>query len=179
MTLQNEWLPRMSPDEYLNYENSQDIRHELVDGYLQAMPVVSDKHEKIALNLLASLRADLRGSTSKAYKGDLKIRQRDNFYYPDVFVCYCEEPDDPCFKKNPVLVAEVLSPSTQRYDQGNKRMKYWCLPSLQEYVLIWQDTMRVELTRRDEADTIVLEHPKDVLVLNSVICYLTLADLYL
>jgi len=178
MTLSPESLPRMSPNEYLNYENSQEIRHELVDGYLYAMTGASDRHEEITLNLVASLHAHLRGSSCRAYKGDLKIRQQDDFYYPDVFVRCSEERGDPYFKTDPVLVAEVLSPSTQRYDQGDKRMAYWSLPTLQEYILIWQDRMRVELTRRDQPDTIVLEKPDDMLVLDSVDFSFTLADLY-
>ena len=178
MTLSPESLPRMSPNDYLNYESSQDIRHELVDGYLYAMTGASDRHEEITLNLVASLHAHLRGNACRAYKGDLKIRHQDNFYYPDVFVRCSEERGDPYFKTDPVLVAEVLSPSTQRYDQGDKRMAYWRLPTLQEYVLIWQDRMRVELTRKDEVETVVLEHPDDILMLNSVNFSIPLVDLY-
>ena len=76
MPLSPESLPRMSPNDYLKYESSQDIRHELVDGYLYAMTGASDKHEEITLNLVASLHAHLRGSACRAYKGDLKLGTR-------------------------------------------------------------------------------------------------------
>lgn len=173
-----EALPRMMPDDYLAYERSQDVRHEFVDGYLYAMTGASDRHEEIALNLASALRVHLRGGPCRAYKGDLKIRSADDFYYPDVFVRCSEERGDPYFKTDPVMIAEVLSPSTQRHDRGDKRLAYRRLPSLREYVLIAQDRPCVELLRREADEPIRLEHPSDVLTLDSIGFSMTLADLY-
>jgi Uma2 family endonuclease len=174
-----EVLPRMTPEEYLAYEKDQQIRHELVDGYLCAMTGASDRHEEIALNLAAALRMQLRGTLCRAYKGDLKIRVADDFYYTDVFVRCSEERGDPYFKTDPVMVAEVLSPGTQRYDRGDKRLAYFCLPTLQEYVLIAQDRMRVDVYRRQGAENSErLEQTSDVLTLESVNFIITLGELY-
>lgn len=173
-----EALPRMSPETYLAYERDQQIRHELVDGYLYAMTGASDRHEEIALNLAAALRAHLRGTHCRVYKGDLKIRIADDFYYPDVFVRCSEERGDPYFKTDPVLIAEVLSPGTQRYDRGDKKLAYFSLPTLREYLLIDQERMRVDVWRNALELAERLEAAGDVLKLASMDFNITLKDLY-
>ena len=178
MHVSPEALPRIEPDDYLAYERAQDIRHELVDGYLYAMTGASDRHEEIALNLASALRVHLRGGPCRAYKGDPKIRSADDFYYPDVFVRCGEERGDPCFKTDPVVIAEVLSPSTQRHDRGDKRLAYRRLPSLCEYLLIAQNRPQVEILRRGEDEPLVLERSSDTLVLDSIGFSMTLAELY-
>lgn len=174
-----EALPRMLPAEYLNYEYSQSIRHELVDGYLYAMTGASDRHEEIALNLAAALRMHLRDTPCRVYKGDLKLRVADNFYYADVFVRCNEKRGDPYFKTDPLLVAEVLSPSTQRYDRGDKRLAYQSLPALREYVLISQEEMSVEIYRREQTGiSEKINKPDDILRLQSVDFEIALRELY-
>lgn len=179
MTLSPDTLPRMQPNEYLAYEQEQAIRHELVDGYLYAMTGASDRHEEIGLNLASALQVHLRNSPCRVYKGDLKIRVADGFYYPDVFVRCGEQRGDPYFKTDPVLIAEVLSPGTQRYDRGDKRLAYFTLPTLQDYVLIAQDKMQVDVYRRGDSErTACLQNAADILRLNAVDFSITLAELY-
>lgn len=179
MHAQPESLPRMSPDEYLAFEREQPLRHELVDGYLYAMTGASDRHEEIALNLAAALRMQFKGSPCRVYKGDLKIRVADEFYYPDVFVRCAEQRGDAYFKTDPVMIAEVLSPGTQRYDRGDKRLAYSQLPTLRDYVLIAQDRMRVEIYRPgDFTYSQRLERPEDMLLLDAIGFSMTLAELY-
>ena len=174
-----ESLPRLGPEAYLEYEREQSLRHELVDGYLYAMTGSSDRHEEIALNLAAALRVHLKGTPCRAYKGDLKLRVADDFYYPDVFVRCGENRGDAYFKTDPVVIAEVLSPSTQRYDRGDKRLAYFQLPSLREYLLIAQDRMAVEFLDIKRPDQVVrLVRSEDVLRLKSVDFAMTLAELY-
>lgn len=179
MISSSEALPRMLPAEYLEYESNQSIRHELVDGYLYAMTGASDRHEEIALNLAAALRMHLRDTPCRVYKGDLKIRVADNFYYADVFARCDKHRGDPYFKTDPVLVAEVLSPSTQRHDRGDKRLAYLSLPTLQEYVLISQEEISVEVFRREQMGIPEkLSKASDILRLQSVDFEITLGDLY-
>jgi Uma2 family endonuclease len=169
----------MGPEDYLAYERDQPIRHELVDGYLYAMTGATDRHEEIALNLASALRAHLRGGPCRVYKGDLKLREADDFYYPDVFVRCGAERGDPYFKTDPVMVAEVLSPATQRYDRGDKRLAFFTLPSLSEYVLIAQDRMQVEVFRRSSpAVPKRLERPQDLLRLPSLGFAVSLSEMY-
>jgi Uma2 family endonuclease len=171
-------LPRMSPEAYLAYEREQPIRHERVDGYLYAMTGATDRHEEIALNLAAALNAHLRGGPCRVYKRDLKIRVADDFYYPDVFVRCGKERGDPDVKTDPVVVAEVLSPGTQRYGRGDKRLAFLSLQSLSEYVLIAQDALRVEVFRRGAASPERLEGPEAGLRLDSVGFAISLRELY-
>ncbi len=174
-----ETLPRLGPEDYLAYEHEQLQRHELVDGYLYAMTGASDRHEEIALNLAAALRIHLRGTSCRVYKGDLKLRVADDFFYPDVFVRCSEERGDAYFKTDPVLIAEILSPSSQRYDRGDKRLAYSSLPTLQEYLLISQDQMLVEVHFVRQRDRrLLLKDPGDSLVLESVGFSIPLAELY-
>ena len=177
MSLSPEALPRMTPEAYLAYEREQPVKHELVDGYLYAMTGASDRHEEIALNLAAALQVHLHGSPCRVYKGDLKLRVADDFFYPDVFVRCNRERGDPYFKTDPVLIAEVLSPATQRYDRGDKRLAYFTLPTLREYLLIAQDRMQVEILRRDR-EVERLDRPEQVLRLASVGFELALKALY-
>ena len=77
------------------------------------------------------------------------------------------------------MIAEVLSPGTQRYDRGDKRLAYLSLPSLHEYLLIAQDRMQVDLLRRESAEAPErLESAEDVIQLRSVNFSITLAELY-
>ena len=173
-----ESLPRMNPNQYLSFERAQEIRHELIDGYLYGMVGASDRHEEIALNLAAALQRHLRGGPCRTYKGDMKLRIGDDFYYPDVFVRCSESRGDPYFKTDPIMVAEVLSPSTQRYDRGDKRQAYLGLKSLQEYILISQTEVHVEVVRSAESSSTVLRSTQDALVLDSLEFSITLEELY-
>ncbi len=143
-----ETLPRMSVADYLAFEQESKARHELVDGYLYAMTGASDRHEEIAANLLAVLHGHLQGSGCRVYGSNLKIRAGNDFLYPDLFVRCAAERGDPYFKTDPTLVIEVLSPSTQRYDRGDKRLAYQSLPTLEEFVLVAQDEPLIEIDRR-------------------------------
>lgn len=75
------------------------------------------------------------------------VREPD-FFYPDLFVRCAQERGDPYFKTDPVLVVEVLSPSTQRHDRGDKKLAYQNVPTLREYALVAQDSVRIDLYRR-------------------------------
>ena len=78
------------------------------------------------------------------------MNEADAFYYPDVMVS-CEKHKDHYYREQPVLVVEVLSPSTAKRDKGEKWLNYQTLPSLKEYVLVSQDSVDVRVFRRDES----------------------------
>ena len=174
--------PRLTLEEYLAFEHAQEIRHEFVDGYLYGMTGASERHERIAMNLALALGVHLRGSPCRVFKGDLKLAVGEDRYYPDLFVA-CGEPRPEGYSRDdPVLIVEVLSPSTARNDRGEKWLAYATLPSLREYVLVWQDRTRIE--RRTIAaaggpgGTEVLESPSDTLRLESVRLAVTLGEIY-
>ncbi|MBE9040315.1 Uma2 family endonuclease [Oscillatoriales cyanobacterium LEGE 11467] len=139
-----------SPQEYLFLERESPVRHEYRDGSVYAMAGNSDNHSRLSINLLTAMNLHLRDGNCQFFSGDVKVSYADAFfYYPDAFVT-CDDRDkvDRYVKRYPKLIAEVLSPSTETFDKGEKFADYQQLESLEEYVLISQDTMRVECRRR-------------------------------
>ena len=172
-----EALPRLTAGAYLAWEREQETRHELVDGYLYAMTGASLRHEEIAMNLAAALHAHLAGGLGRVYKSDVNVRIADDFYYPDITVRCGEKGGDDYAMSDPVVIVEVLSPSTQRYDRGDKRFAYGSLPSLREYVLVSQDAMQVDVFAV-EAPALRLTGGDERLTLGSLDFSLSLAELY-
>ena len=171
-------LPRMSVEEYLEFERTQTVRHELVDGHPYAMGGASEMHERIAANLLAALVVHLRGTSCRAYKGDLKISVGEDHYYPDVFVTCGPDRPEGYSRDDPVLVVEVLSTSTARTDRGEKRLACERLPTLKEYVLVSQDRTRVEVRTVADGTVRTLESEDDVLRLDSIGFACAVAEIY-
>ena len=172
---------RMSPEAYLEFEEEQfHDRHELVDGWLYAMTGGTVQHERIATNLLVALGSHLAGGPCRAYEGDLKLRVGDDFYYPDVLV-RCDDasvPGHATFIDDADVVIEVLSPSTQRYDRGDKRLAYRSVPSLKHYLVVAQDEPLVEHHRGGAGEPERLAGDAAVLRLESLGFEMPLADVY-
>ncbi len=138
----------VSPEEYLEGELHSHIRHEYVAGRLYAMTGASEAHNLIAGNLYALLHRQLRGTPCRVFIADLKLRVEDAFYYPDLMVVCDRQDAHPYYKTRPRLVAEVLSPSTERRDSVEKRVAYQTIAALQEYLLIAQERPEVRIFRR-------------------------------
>ena len=140
----------ISVEDYLREELARQIKHELIDGHVYAMAGVSANHERIAVNILSEFAGHLKNSSCEPFGSDMKLRVKDNFFYPDVMVdCQFDE-SEPYYTETPVLIVEVLSRSTRKKDEKLKFMTYINLPSLQEYVLIEQDIADVTVLRRRE-----------------------------
>jgi Uma2 family endonuclease len=125
----------------------------------------------------------LRGGDCQFFSGDVKVNYVDDFfYYPDAFVtCDLRDLDDRYVKRYPKLIAEVLSPSTEEFDRGDKFKDYQHLTSLEEYVLVAQDQRRVECWRRrspQDAWHGVFYQAEDTVVLESIGLAIAMADLY-
>jgi Uma2 family endonuclease len=143
----------ISPKEYLEGEKVSQIKHEYIDGQVYAMAGASDAHVTISLNLSMLLRNHVRGSGCRVYMADMKaqIQAINRYFYPDVMVtCDARDKEFDYFKCYPKLIVEVLSDTTEGFDRGKKFADYRKLESLQEYVLISQDTMSIECFRRNE-----------------------------
>ena len=153
MNLPQEKIP-FGPADYLAWENEQPERNEYINGEVFAMSGASDAHGTVAGNLFAVLHAHTRGTPCKPFIADMKVHVDtvNSFFYPDIVVT-CDPrdrgPDASHAKQHPALIVEVLSPSTEAYDRGNKFAAYRQLASLQEYVLVSLDARRVEVFRRD------------------------------
>lgn len=149
----------MPPEDFLDWEAQQPTKHEYLAGEVFAMVGASDAHVTIALNVASALRDHLRGTPCRVYISDMKleISKGTAFFYPDVFVtCAAADARLPDRKREPLLVIEILSPSTAAFDRGLKFAHYRTLPSLQEYALIESERRAVDLFRRDRSGAWVL-----------------------
>ena len=141
----------VSVQEYLRRERVSREKHEYHDGQVLAMAGATRVHVLVATNTIVALGLRLRGTPCVPYSSDLRIRLsgRPKYVYPDVSVICgspIPDPDDDGLQTylNPRLIIEVLSPSTEQYDRQAKFDYYRQLESFQEYVLISQDTARIE-----------------------------------
>lgn len=145
-----EKLRPITVEEYLEGEKGSDIRHEYVAGAVYAMAGASGLHNLLALAFATGLRQHLRSSPCRVFMSDMKVRVRDAFYYPDLVVVCGAIDAGAYYQSVPTLIVEILSESTEARDRLEKRLAYQSLESLQEYVLVTQDKMRVEVYRRIE-----------------------------
>lgn len=143
-------------EEYFELEEKSDIKHEYYRGEIFAMSGGSVNHNRIARNVLTALDTLLRDGPCEPFGSDLRtlIDTHTLYTYPDVTVVCGGVDSDP--KRidtitNPRVIVEVLSPSTQTYDQRDKFTFYRTIPSLQEYVLIHQDRPHVIHHRKQDS----------------------------
>jgi Uma2 family endonuclease len=143
----------MSPEEYLAWEAEQDGKYEYENGEIIAMTGGTIPHSQIPLNLGALLLAHLRGKGCKVSISEAKVLTRSGkYYYPDLVVS-CDNRDrfSRDFLQHPVLIAEVLSPTTEVRDRGIKQQNYMLIDTLQTYILINAERPRIEIyQRRDD-----------------------------
>ena len=175
----------ITPEAYIASERRAKVKSEYIHGEIFAMSGASLAHTLITLDIATELNIQLRGSTCKVVTNDMRGRTalKGPYFYPDVVV-FCGTPqfEDNVFDTllNPILVVEVLSPSTEAYDRGEKFAHYQKLMSLQEYILVSQDRIHVTHHRLLESQWASKEFhaPEDVLLLNSIECKLPLQDIY-
>lgn len=180
-------LPRnrsWSPDEYLTFDRESEFRHELIDGEIYAMTGASREHNLINTNFSRLLGNQLMNESCEIYASNMRVKTHaTNYSYPDiVIVCGKAEFEDNQTDTllNPVIVFEILSPSTERYDRGAKFQRYRTLTSLQSYILISQDAPCFEIYTRQGEVWVLSEAVEvtDTVTLAPINCTLTLADVY-
>ena len=174
--------------EYIRLEQQTDEKHEFVDGQIVAMAGGTLRASLIAGNLIAALHAALKGSPCRVYSSDARIRAgRTPFLtYPDISVI-CglvgTDPDDPTdtTATNPRALIEILSPTTEMYDRGEKFSRYRRISSLEEYVLVAQGKPQVETFHKNKNGEWVLNEAvglKATLKLKSLKIKLKFEDIY-
>src|SRR5580658_4694040 len=146
------WL---TPEEYLELERAAEFRHEYYNGRMYLMPGGSHRHAFIIANLAGELHFALKKGPCTVAISDLRIRVAESglYTYPDISVI-CGPPKlvdgqiDTVL--NPVLIIEVLSPSTELLDRGFRTEQYKTIATLQEYALVSQSEARVQVYRRQD-----------------------------
>lgn len=174
----------MTPEEYLAFERGSEQRHEYVDGEVFAMSGGTREHSLLATNVAAALSDALLERPCEVHGPDMKIRAGEpKYHYPDASVV-C---DRPLFEDetrdvllNPRLVVEVLSPSSERYDRGDKFASYRTIPTLEDYVLVSQTAVLVEHYHRGPEGTWIYRAlgPGERLVLASLGCEIPVERIY-
>ena len=173
---------KLTLTDFLTWENEQPTRHEFWRGEVFPMVGARRVHGLVGLNIASALKSHLKGSPCRAFVEGMKVQVADSaLFYPDVFVtCDAQDLKTDMVFRNPKLVVEVLSASTQAYDRGLKFAAYRQISSLQEYLLVDPDNRRVELFRRNERQNFELIDQTGAaeLVLDSVGLRLPMAEVF-
>jgi len=176
-------VARISAAEYLEQESLSPIRHEYLDGETFPMPAHSQRHNRIVGNLMAKAQRVVRHSSPcQVFGSDMRVRveNRNCFYYADMTACADPGNRTQLYLSQPCLIVEVLSPSTAVADRREKRLHYATIPSVQEYIVVDQDHMRVHIFPRDGADYVLrtLNEPDDTLTFSCLELQLSLREIY-
>ncbi|MFN3265377.1 MAG: Uma2 family endonuclease [Deinococcales bacterium] len=139
---------QMTPEEYLEFEKTTEVRHEFVDGQLYAMAGETLLHDDIVLNIVEALRPKARAKGCKLHATNIQTKVRGMRYrYPDIVIS-CEVPVHPRLLEQPCFIAEVQSDSTAETDNGVKLEEYTKIPSLERYAIVAQKSRQVVLYKR-------------------------------
>jgi len=164
----------MNRDEYLAFDDASSEKHQFFDGEIFAMSGGSFKHARIGTNATFQLQSRLVSSPCETMNSDMRVTTPSGLNtYPDASV-YCGEPDltdNDHTLLNPVLIIEVLSPSTRNYDQGDKFTHYRSIPELQDYLLIESEFIHIaHYQRQGEHEWLLREYQSldDLLDLASI-----------
>ncbi len=171
----------MSAAEYLEWEPTQEERHEYWDGEVVAMSGGTRNHNRISGNFFKLLDDALLNRNCDVYIADVKVQVPGvKYFYSDVVVTCDERDNDAQIVQFPCLIIEVLSPSTEAIDRGAKFVRYRQFRSLQEYVLVQVDRPKVEVFRRNNPNQWVLSEYdlEDTLLLESIDVEITISNLY-
>lgn len=142
----------MSLEEFLAWEERQELRWEF-DGFVpMAMTGGTAAHSAIQRNIYIAIGGRLRGQRCQLYTSDLKIRVAGSIRYPDAFVVCSSVSREAVVIADPVVVFEVLSPSTASTDIGAKNEEYRDTPSIQRYVILTQDRQQATVFARVGSD---------------------------
>lgn len=182
-------------EEYLVFEREAFEKHEYIDGRIvplhedyevTAMAGASRRHNLVSGNIFGEIRNRLKGKDCEVYINDMRVRLKpDRYGYPDVVVV-CDKPEflDDEFDTltNPVVLIEVLSPSTRFKDKTEKLEDFRQLDSLKECLLIEQEKMFIEHYIKQTPKQWILriyENADEIINLESIGCEISLADIYL
>jgi Uma2 family endonuclease len=176
-------------DDFIETLGDEAKLYELVDGFIVMMSNPTERHEQIAGNIGAQLKLAMNKRGCRTYQGGMRVQRSaegtaGDKTKPDVVV-RCSAPNSEqqqrTFIDDPVVVVEVLSPSTMDYDRGPKLKFYKTLKTLQHIVIVYQDQRRIEHYRRGKKSWTVddaLIKPEDVLDLSAVAFTMTVDEAY-
>jgi len=176
---------KLTAEEYLKWESQQVEKHEFFRGEIFAMAGAGAQHNVIYNNVYGFLWTQLRGKSCQPYGSDLRIHVPVNglYTYPDISIICKNIVDAEAKGENlePLVIIEILSPSTKNYDRGEKFQLYRDIPTLKEYVLIDSESVLIEAYRINEAgfwELHIYRSLESELMFNSLNCSLPLVEVY-
>lgn len=173
MIAAKENFPTFTPEEYFAWEETQLEKHELIDGRVYAMTGGSVNHSRIAVRFITLFDGHLDPNRCITGNSDLRINVvgTGDYAYPDVSVT-CNEQDQSTtqYIRYPCLIVEVLSPSTEAYDRGEKFRRYRQNPALIDYLLVSSTRVAIDLYHKNDAgDWLIFNYqPGDLIDLKSI-----------
>ena len=177
---------RLSEEDYLALDRAAEYKSEFVEGEMYAMSGGSYRHSDLAGAINAEFRLKLKGRKCRIFNSDVRVRSAkgSSYFYPDLSIV-CGEvqsyQDASDILTNPIVIVEVLSPSTSDYDHGRKFAHYKEIPTLWDYLLVHTDDILIEqFTRQPNGNWLLSEHRgmDGGLDISSVDCHLTLRSIY-
>jgi Uma2 family endonuclease len=138
-------------DEFVAWEREQPERYEYANFVVRMMTGGSLDHSTIASNLRAALQEKPRGTGCLAFRGDAKVIANQTVRYPDLSVTCSPISGSDDIVPDPVVIIEIVSPSTEREDRGRKKFDYFATPSVRQYAIVEQDERRIDLYTRTDA----------------------------
>ncbi len=175
---------KISEAAYFQLEKQSDIRHEFVDGYVYAMVGGSLNHGTLIGNIAGEARNHLKDKPCRVFSEGIKVKApaaqqgESRYFYPDVVVDCSIEKADGNMLTTPVLIVEVLSASTHKYDETTKFQVYASIPTLQEYVLVEQSSAKIEIQRRRSNWAIEKFFLGDAITFESIGLTITVEEIY-
>ena len=173
-----------SVEAYLKAEELSAARSEYINGLIRAMTGATNRHNTVSVNVQGILWSQLKGHNCRPFNSDTKVRVRKGdgtcFYYPDVSVVCESNRATETFQDKPVVVMEVLSPSTRAIDLDEKLTAYLSIESLHAYMLFEQDKPFAIVMRRTPSGFLreVYEGLASTIDLPTIGCNLLLEEVY-
>lgn len=156
-------ITRLTEEEYLALDRANEFRSEFVDREMLAMSGGTSRHSLLKGRLITDFNNKLAGQGCWVFDSDMRVRMAvsGSYVYPDMSVV-CGKPlfhqDESDILTNPVLIAEVLSPSTESYDKDKKFDLYREIDSFREYLLVSTHSARVDhFSRQSDTSWVVRE----------------------
>jgi Uma2 family endonuclease len=187
MAFPQQFLPAIGPEQYLEIELTSELRHEFLDGLVYAMAGESPDPSTICFNLAGIIASQINERPCRGFSPNMKVRAGIGglYAYPDLMIVSGEarfQDDRGDVLLNPTVIFEVLSPSTEKYDRGEKFLRYRTqIESLKDYVLVSQDKMQIEHYHRESDGTWTLTEARSregLILLTSIECKLELSAVY-
>ena len=175
---------KLSVEQYLEIDRKSQHRHEFYNGEMFDMSEASRKHNIVIKNLMISLENFLSGKKCNPFMIDVRLNLNNsgNYAYPDILVvCGDDAFSEEDIVDDATLIIEVLSPSTEAFDRGTKFQYYQNLKSINEYVLVSQDKMLIEVFEKESDNHwnyIKISEPKELLTLKSIQFSVQLSEIY-